>query len=183
MSTVDKLTCVIVDCESWPSNMEPWRSESQLMTLGHCEYNSTRSCWYSNLSLSNQIFHYNNKNSSEFLIRMKTLIVWSLITIPTEEAFYSKNYRDFIPNYRKFHPICTIDTLTLQFGIKNTCTCKYISQHLLASVRNISDIGDYIVKMTVIFSDTCHQEIYSVGNTVLPLCGDFLIFCSAIRKQ
>lgn len=60
---------------------------------------------------------------------------------------------------------------------------RYIFQHLLASVWNISDIGDYIVKMAVIFSDTCHQEIYSVGDTVLPLCGDLLISCFTLRQQ
>lgn len=159
--------------------MEPWRSESQLMTLGHCEYSSTRSCWYIILSLWNQIFHY-NKNSAEFLIRMKISIVWSLITITTEEAFYTKNYRDFIPDYQTIsshlYKLCNLE-------LKWYVYVGTISQHLLASVRNISDIGDYFVKMTVIFSDTCHQEIYSVGNAVLPLCGDFLISCFIIRKQ
>lgn len=67
ISTGEKFTCVIVDCESWPSKMEPWRSESQLMTLGHCEYNSTRSCWYSILSLWNKIFHYNKNNFKNIL--------------------------------------------------------------------------------------------------------------------
>lgn len=89
-----------------------------------------------------------------------------------------------IPDNRKFYSIGTMDTLTLPFGIEHTCTCKvHFFQHLLASVWNISDIGDYIVKMAVIFSDTCHQEIYSVGDTVLPLCGDLLISCFTLRQQ